>query len=261
MHTEFAVAGQIARPDGSPLSGLSVRAFDKDLPSLRARGLDEQKLGEAVTDAEGRYRIAFTGQDFRQGEVRRRGKLRPDLFIRVYDEGDAPLGESAVHYHAEQEVRIDLTVAPPQRSEYESLVREITPVLQGVAMADLTDEDLAFLEGEAGIHEARSSFVSRLVRGSGTKPGFRRIRSSCCAGRHATHAKPTSRPKPATRGPAFSIPPISRTSRRGPTPSSATRSRRASRWAWLPRPSRIRSIRRSAPCGATPTSATGPPGS
>jgi hypothetical protein len=161
MAVQFKIEGTITQSetqsDRSLLSSITVRAFDKGLPSLGARG--EQQLGtDALTDAEGRYAITFTEEDFSRGKSLRRGKVRPDLFIRVFD-GDTLLGESNIHFHAEPETRIDLTVEVPERSEYEALVHRLTPILQGIAIADLTDEDLAFIEGETGVGE---SWLTRL---------------------------------------------------------------------------------------------------
>lgn len=160
----FEITGQVALPDGKPAPNVTLRAFDKSLPSLDARGLGERRLGgDALTDADGRYRIAFGEQDFQQGATRGRAKARPDIVVRAFD-GDTLLVESGVHHDAGQAARIDLTIALPHRSEYESLLREITPILQGVAVADLTDEDVAFLKGEAGIGETRTNFIGRLLR-------------------------------------------------------------------------------------------------
>jgi hypothetical protein len=47
---KFIVRGRLSQPDGSPLSGIIVRAYNKGLRS-------EQLLGEAVTDDNGGYEI------------------------------------------------------------------------------------------------------------------------------------------------------------------------------------------------------------
>src|SRR5215470_7170234 len=152
MTIKFKVNGKVTQSKEKHLHGVTVRAFDKGLPSLGARG--EQQLGKgAMTDAEGNYEIIFAAEDFSKGESRR-DNVRPDLLIRVFD-GDTLLGESSIHFHAGPETRIDLTVKVPERSEYETLVRRITPILQGVALGDLTDEDLAFIQGETKIDPER----------------------------------------------------------------------------------------------------------
>src|SRR5262249_46913357 len=59
----FSVTGQVKHQDGTALSGLTVRAFDKDM-----RG-KPTPLGNpdtpVVTDAAGRYLIAYTRDQFR----------------------------------------------------------------------------------------------------------------------------------------------------------------------------------------------------
>jgi hypothetical protein len=168
MAKDFTICGHITISDGEPVAGLTVRAFDKDLPSLGARS--EQGLGEeAITDAEGCYGIVFSDSEFQRGEARKRGKAQPDLLVRVFD-GDALVGESKVYRNAGYEARIDLTVALPHLSEYEALVHEIRPVLQGVAIADLTDEDVEFLREEIGNHERHLRFLSRLAHWASHKP-------------------------------------------------------------------------------------------
>jgi hypothetical protein len=150
---QFIVSGRITQSDGRTLSNATVRAFNKDLPSLGRRS--EQQLGRDVnTDNDGCYKILWTERDFLDGEARMHGKVRPDIFIRIL-EGDTLLGESNVHFNADREEHIDLTVTRPDRSEYENLISQIMPVLQGVAIADLTDEDIVFLKGETGIGQGR----------------------------------------------------------------------------------------------------------
>src|SRR5262245_22021492 len=154
------VQGQIKQTNGASPVSLTVRAFNTNLPSLKARGLDEQRLGEATTDGTGHYQISFAGDEVRQGpEV----KLNPDLLIRVFD-GDTLLGESGVLFNAPAEATIDLTLSISDRSEFELLISRITPELQGVPLADLTDDDLAFLKGENGTNQVPQGLVSRLVQ-------------------------------------------------------------------------------------------------
>lgn len=56
-----------------PLPGLRVRAFDKDL-------FRDDDLGEALTDAAGRFEIRFTEAQFRDFT-----ETAPDLYLRIYD--------------------------------------------------------------------------------------------------------------------------------------------------------------------------------
>jgi hypothetical protein len=70
----YEVVGHVEELESSrPLANLVVRAFDRDL-------LFDDKLGFAVTDAEGHFRIRFRAADFRDV-----GEADPDLYLRVYD--------------------------------------------------------------------------------------------------------------------------------------------------------------------------------
>jgi len=171
MSFERSIAGRVVTIAGDPVPDVVVMAHDKDLPSLKAIG---PKLGQdAVTDEEGCYRITYDWTQSEGGDAQRRGKVRPDICVQAYD-GDSLLGQSGVHFNAEREIRIDLTVARPHRSEFEDLVGDLGPALRGVAIADLTDEDLAFLKGETGIGEAPSGLQSRLQQRGRQEAGLAR---------------------------------------------------------------------------------------
>ena len=78
----FKVEGTVEEAEtGRPLSGYTVRAFDKDL-------FFDDDLGLAITDEQGRFLIQFTEDAFRDFM-----ELSPDLFLRVYDS----TGERLLH--------------------------------------------------------------------------------------------------------------------------------------------------------------------
>jgi hypothetical protein len=88
------VAGTVVEEEsGKPLQGLRVRAYDKDL-------IFSDHLGDAVTDAQGKFDIRFTEAQFRDF-----GETTPDLFIRVYDTSGKTL-----LYTTEKAVRKDAQV-------------------------------------------------------------------------------------------------------------------------------------------------------
>jgi hypothetical protein len=149
----FTVSGKIKQPNGPPFPGVTVRAFNKDLPSLGPRG--ETQLGtDAVTDADGFYKIFFTERDLQKASSNGRDKLRPDLFIRAFD-GEIVLGQSVVNFNAPLQTSVDLTVAIPDLSEYEAVLHALGPSLNGASIAALTDEDIGFLLGQNGVGESR----------------------------------------------------------------------------------------------------------
>ena len=174
MNKAIAVSGQISAHDGATRAGLVVRAYAEALPSLKARGMDERQLGaDALTDANGRYRIEF-GIELSDPD-RGRALLTPDLLIRVFDD-ETLLGQSAVVFAVADDAVIDLAVALPERSEFELLLVHIGPSLQGVALADLSDEDLVFLKGLAGTDPERHGIAHPAL-------GFVRRTLSSLAGR------------------------------------------------------------------------------
>src|SRR6185295_6760990 len=75
------VRGTVCYPDKSPAIGLSVVAFDRDAAS-------EDRLGDAITDEKGGYRIAYGDAVFRRPPNGSRGA---DVFVRVHGaNGDLP---------------------------------------------------------------------------------------------------------------------------------------------------------------------------
>ncbi len=74
----YRVAGVIHEEGtGRPLEGLRVAAFDKDV-------VKDDFLGEAMTDAEGRFEIRFTDADFKDLL-----ESQPDIYLCVF-RPDAP---------------------------------------------------------------------------------------------------------------------------------------------------------------------------
>lgn len=151
----FVVKGQIRQADSSPFVGAVVRAFDKDLRS-------EQFLGEAVTDREGRYQITYTPNLFRRAE-----KKSADVIVRVYGRDEQMHASSEILFNAPLEATVDLVVGGGVYrgpSEYEQLVTELEPILEGVKPTNLTEADVAFLAGETGIASQEISFLANSAR-------------------------------------------------------------------------------------------------
>lgn len=132
------VTGFIRAEDGSPASGATVRAFDKDMRS-------EELLGEVSSDA-GRYVITYTEAQFRRAE-----KQWADLIVRAFDRNGTLRAESGIIFNARQEERVDLTFDPlpvHSPSELETLLELLEPVREGVEPADFTEQDIRFLVEE-----------------------------------------------------------------------------------------------------------------
>jgi hypothetical protein len=142
---EFTVAGTIGfvgiRPEGS----ITAIAFDRD---LRTR----QRLGAAVIDTNGKYRIVYSKDATLRAEA---GSA--DVFVEVHDIDDNVLATSDTVFNAPPQLTVDLTVpgVPPREpSEYEKLLAVVLPLLKGqgqdLTIAELTADDQAFVVRETG---------------------------------------------------------------------------------------------------------------
>ena len=92
----------VEEESGKPLQGLRVRAFDKDL-------IFDDKLGEQVTDAQGKFEISYTEAHFRDFE-----ETVPDVYIRIFDATGKKLlytTEKAVRKNAQITENFDVKIA------------------------------------------------------------------------------------------------------------------------------------------------------
>jgi carotenoid cleavage dioxygenase len=105
----FRVEGVIREQgSGRPLSNLTVRAFDKDL-------INDDHLGDAVTDANGRFEIHFTDEAFKDAI-----ETRPDIYLSVFEHGGGePLHDTsyAIRKNASQEEYFEIEITPENLQE------------------------------------------------------------------------------------------------------------------------------------------------
>ncbi|MEG3838648.1 peptidoglycan-binding protein [Microcoleus sp. herbarium14] len=169
----FVVRGFLRLSDNTPVPGVEIRAFDKD---LRSREL----LGETTTNVNGYYEITYTRDQFSRAE-----KQTADLIVAALQPipATAPLYrtlvESPTLFNAPPIAEIDLTIAaeifqPP--SEYVRLIQTLDGLLVNVAianieeptlidkLADLNDEDLDFLFHETNIELEKLQFLTQSAR-------------------------------------------------------------------------------------------------
>ncbi|SPB18558.1 hypothetical protein NOV72_05758 [Caballeronia novacaledonica] len=157
MSAQFIVRGTITDQQLHPLAGMVVRAFDKDLPSLRS----DELLGVATTNQEGAYEIRFEEARFRAHEAG-----RADVYIQVLGADGAVLGRSDPLFNPDREVRVDLMVevaAPKRLSEYEQLLTLIGPLIEPVPLADVTAEDITFLSRDVDAERVRIAWLAAAV--------------------------------------------------------------------------------------------------
>jgi hypothetical protein len=146
---EFIVRGHVLQANGTPVEGVTVRAYDKDLRS-------EQILGQSVTtDADGSYEITYSSDEFSEGEIDTADLIvRTEVSVGSIDK----LVESEILFNAGREETIDL-IAPdsPESTEYERFLDAILPLIrkEGVSFFDLREDeefqDITFISGETGI--------------------------------------------------------------------------------------------------------------
>jgi hypothetical protein len=119
-------------------AGHFVRAYDKDMRS-------EEVLGDAPIDAE-KYEIPYTRAQFARAE-----KGTADLRVAVLNDAEREIASTPIIFNAGLvETAPDLVLLADVPSEYEHLRGELEPLLQDVALAELTEDDIAFLHGDTG---------------------------------------------------------------------------------------------------------------
>lgn len=109
-----------ARDDLTPVSDALVQAFVED--QLRR----EMSLGEALTDEDGRFRLTF-----RDGDFRRRDRMRPHLVFRIFTPEGRPLREANVQLPANRTGPVNLLVRIPggRRDRTTTPVPDLLPAL------------------------------------------------------------------------------------------------------------------------------------
>lgn len=96
----YVVKGTVQSASSAPLVGMSVTAFDQHITH-------EDLLGEAITDQEGNYSIAYSESQFRRTGKEVGG---PDLIVRVYSAEGKVMTQSKRKRNAGREETVNLTV-------------------------------------------------------------------------------------------------------------------------------------------------------
>ncbi len=98
------VVGSVTNPDGSPVVGNLLFAFDRD-------NIGGAFLGQANTNADGAYEIFYDPSLYAQpGEGVLKVKDIIDLVVQVYDGGGTTLAESQPLHDPDRQVRVDLKI-------------------------------------------------------------------------------------------------------------------------------------------------------
>ncbi|HKU77696.1 MAG TPA: peptidoglycan-binding domain-containing protein, partial [Pyrinomonadaceae bacterium] len=150
---KFVVLGQVLKADGTPQSG-SVKVLDKDLRS-------EQLIKTDILKPNGEYLVMYKWEDFQAAE-----KERADLFVQVFDGSGVLLATSPIIFNAGKVELVNFTIGNSRGiSEFEKIVNEIKPLVEGVvAHADLNEDDIAFLSGETRIDAELITLLAESAR-------------------------------------------------------------------------------------------------
>jgi hypothetical protein len=186
MPDQSIITGTITPTDGLDRRGIKIQVFDRDLPSLERRlGGGPLLLGEAVTDAGGRFQISYTLDPFSRGEgiplLQRSREKRVDISFSVFAQDgqaltlhliealDREFAPDQIIFNIPAQLNVNLVVDAPQPavdSEYEQLIALITPVVEDLPLAELRDEDIAFLVSELGFEQPETHARLQWLRGS-----------------------------------------------------------------------------------------------
>lgn len=146
---QYRVQGRLLQPDGSPVVGAVILAFDKDLHR-------EKLLGQTNTDNKGKYVIRYTIDKLCSPD-----KRHADLVVRAFDKEGKEIATSPVIFGAAPRQVVDLVVSKTAYrgpSEYSRLCIQLDPLLQNVDVTKLTEEDIAYLAGKTGLDSTRIAY-------------------------------------------------------------------------------------------------------
>jgi Tc toxin complex TcA C-terminal TcB-binding domain/ABC toxin N-terminal region/Neuraminidase-like domain/Putative peptidoglycan binding domain/Salmonella virulence plasmid 28.1kDa A protein len=151
---KFIVMGQVLQANGTPMTKMTVKAFDKD---LRFEQLLETDSNPGPS---GEYLIMYTKAKFDLFE-----KERADLFVQVFDTNGTLVATSPIIFNAGKVERVNFTIGENQApSEFEKIVNQLTPLLRGIPQAELNDADISFLSSETRIAAELLTFIAESAR-------------------------------------------------------------------------------------------------
>jgi peptidoglycan hydrolase-like protein with peptidoglycan-binding domain len=148
---QHLVRGVVRYEKGLPIPGVKVEAFD-----IHLRRKDH--LGDFITDADGLFEIFYSVE-----KMQSRGQRTASLLLQVVgkkdgEEKESVLTESDILFEAGIVEKVVLRVpgGPTHRwSEYEQLMSEITPLLEGSPVSSLAEnekqQELSYLSGKLGV--------------------------------------------------------------------------------------------------------------
>ncbi|MGH7800541.1 MAG: neuraminidase-like domain-containing protein [Thermodesulfobacteriota bacterium] len=146
----YLVQGKVSDKLNRPLTNLLVQAFDRDMRS-------EELLGKCLTNEKGEYKIYYSSEQFARAE-----KKSADLAITVLTAKSKTVlyitDMDAIRFNASEKEEINIVIEagiPKEENEFDSILRDISPLIETVKVSDLQENDehrdITFLSSEAGI--------------------------------------------------------------------------------------------------------------
>ncbi|MCS3795319.1 neuraminidase-like domain-containing protein [Niastella sp. OAS944] len=153
------VRGTITDGNKRPLAGLKVQLHDVDMRNW-------QQLAETITNADGRYEMAWTPEQLSGPEVK-----TADIAIRVLSAtAGTELYKSSmdeVRFNAREREEINITIAQPlpkERIEFDSLLKEVQYLAEKVPVEELQENkenrDVTFLSNELEVPAERIEYLA-----------------------------------------------------------------------------------------------------
>jgi hypothetical protein len=148
------IEGELVTAEGQPLSNHTIRALDRLVGQWRT-------VGEAKTDAQGRYKISY--------ELT--GKQRADLKVEVLDPKDAKktLASSPLFLEAAPQQTVNFSVGGSGfkgLDEFTRVDRALTPLLSGSKPAEIQIADVLILARQAKISATKVATYLKAARWS-----------------------------------------------------------------------------------------------
>ena len=147
---QYIVRGTVTDSNNRKLSGLLVRAFDRDLRS-------ESLLGECPTSAKGEYRIEYSAEQFKAAE-----NQTADLCMKVYTARSNELlyetGIEQIVFNASPSEEINIVIQreiKAKENEFDAVLEVLSVLIGELTLAQLQEDeehrDITFLSRESGI--------------------------------------------------------------------------------------------------------------
>ena len=145
------VSGTVSSAAGKLFPDILVKAWHIEIGS-------RVLLGESHTDPNGVYVITYAATNKDQTE-----RKFTNIQVFAYDKNNTESTHSIVYYKVPPAATINLLYPDPsdQSSEYEKMLAELTPLLKGLPLTDLKEEDIDLLAGSTTLPREHIVFLQQ----------------------------------------------------------------------------------------------------